>query len=345
MPRPRRPLDPSRPMDSFALALRDLHRGAGRPKHRVLAAAINASNASVSAILNGHRFPSWEQTQRFVQACGGDTAEWKQLWMRADKSRATDYDVHGDRIAAVEPTLKPVAGSEFYRAMLIEIQRARYRIMTSYIRLRPASYFLRFTDDETSRAAAAYFDGIIAWSSRPGRRSVRRIIATPNEEMRVWAQKLVHATANHPNYHVRVIDWPLQADAVNFAIFDDVVAFIAFTTGTTQREPGRRGRMRPRPRLDRWSAMRTTIRQGARNPMVRVARSFVLSGSTAPGLPDGPAGGSSIRTRQASSSPRAEPIGPAAAPTATHPPHPSRTHAEPISHSSERLRTNCPAAP
>lgn len=42
--------------------------------------------------------------------------------------------------------------------------------MTTYIRLRPASYFIGFTDTETSSAATAYFDGLRTWSTGPGTR-------------------------------------------------------------------------------------------------------------------------------------------------------------------------------
>lgn len=111
MPPARRPLDPDRPTDSFALSLRELHRAAGRPKYRVLAAAINASSATVSAILNGHRFPSWEQTQAFVEGCGGDSSEWKQRWMRADRSRGVDGAGFSGRAALADATLKPLSDS------------------------------------------------------------------------------------------------------------------------------------------------------------------------------------------------------------------------------------------
>ncbi|MEU2036648.1 hypothetical protein [Nocardia amamiensis] len=154
--------------------------------------------------------------------------------MRADRALRADTVALDSRPAVNGATLQPVTGSRFYTTMLAEVRRARYRIMTTYIRLRPASYFIGFTDEETSRAARAYFEGIVAWAAGPSPRSVRRVIATPTAEMTAWAQQLVRATAEYPNYRIRVIDWPLTADAVNFAIFDDAVAFLAFTTGTTQ---------------------------------------------------------------------------------------------------------------
>ncbi|WP_431955354.1 helix-turn-helix domain-containing protein [Nocardia lijiangensis] len=237
MPSARRSLDPDQPAERFAMELRDLHRAAGRPKQRILAAALSCSNATVSAILNGRRFPTWQQTEAFVTACGGDVSEWKLRWLRTDRALGDDATEHADRQPPAGGSLRPVSGREFYTAMLAEIDRARYRIMTTYIRLRPASYFIGFTDEQTGRAAAAYFDGLRAWSARPGR-SVRRVIATPTPEMARWAQRLHRATLKQPNYRIRVIDWPLPTDAVNLALFDDTVAFLAFTNGTTQELSG-----------------------------------------------------------------------------------------------------------
>ncbi|MEU8901370.1 hypothetical protein [Nocardia sp. NPDC048505] len=62
------------------------------------------------------------------------------------------------------------------------------------------------------------FQQIVAWASRPGRRLVRRVITTSNEEMRQWVGELSEASADIPNHRIHVIDWPLVADGVNFAI-------------------------------------------------------------------------------------------------------------------------------
>jgi hypothetical protein len=226
-PRPHS-LDPVVPVERFALALRDLHREAGRPKQRVLATALHCSHATVSAILNGRRFPSWDQTAAFVEVCGGEVAAWKGRWAQADR------DVNGE--PALSP--RPLSGGEFYRTMLAEVNRARRRIMTTFIRYRPPAYFLGFTDEETGRAARAYFDGVVSWSDRPGPRSVRRIVCAPNAEMAAWVEQFRRETAQYRRHEIRVVDWSLAIDAVNMAIFDDSVVLLAFTAGAAQQLNG-----------------------------------------------------------------------------------------------------------
>lgn len=233
MPAQPRRLNPDLPVERFALALRDLHRQAGRPKQRLLAAALHASHATVSAILNGHRFPSWEQTAALVVACDGDLPAWRRRWLAADRELDSGPAVTNPATDPPDP-LRPLTGSDFYRTMLAEVDRARHRIMTTFLRRRPPAYFLGFTDEETGRAAAAYFDGVLAWSDRPGPRSVRRLICTPNAEMRDWAEQFRRETARHARHEIRVVDWPFATDAVNTAIFDDSVALLAFTAGSAQ---------------------------------------------------------------------------------------------------------------
>lgn len=226
-PRPRG-LDPVVPVERFALALRDLHRAAGRPKQRVLATALHCSPATVSAILNGHRFPSWDQTAALVAVCGGDATTWKTRWAEADR------DLNGD----AAPPLRLLSGGDFYRTMLAEVNRARRRIMTTFIRHRPPEYFVGFADEETSRAARAYFDAVVAWAERPGARSLRRIVCAPNAEMADWVATYHHTKARPGRNEIRVVDWPLATDAVNMAIFDDSVVLLAFTAGVVQQLSG-----------------------------------------------------------------------------------------------------------
>lgn len=236
-PRPRS-LDPDVPLERFALGLRDLHRQAGRPKQRVLATAMHCSHATVSAILNGRRFPSWDQTEALVLACGGDVRTWKNRWAEAD--RALGAEPAAERPAGVGAPGSPrhLSGREFYRVMLAEVSRARFRIMTTFIRYRPPEYFLGFTDAETAQVAAAYFREVVRWSALPGSRSVRRIVCTPNAEMREWAQRFVQETSAYPRHEIRIVDWTLGIDAVNMAVFDDSVVLLAFTSGAAQQLNG-----------------------------------------------------------------------------------------------------------
>ena len=256
-PRPQ-VLDPAVPLERFALALRDLHREAGRPKQRVLATALHCSHATISAVLNGRRFPSWEQTAALVTACGGDLRAWKERWTQ------TDRDINAEAGTPSHPRM--LAGAEFYRTMLAEVERARHRIMTTYIRHRPPAYFLGFTDEETARAARAYFDAVVSWSQRPGARSVRRVIATPNAEMIDWAHRFELETSSFPRHEIRVVPWPLATDAVNMAVFDDsmVLPSCPGSTGSWRRgrpsgpTAGARRASRSRTTSTATTAARTT---------------------------------------------------------------------------------------
>ncbi|WP_155342275.1 helix-turn-helix domain-containing protein, partial [Acrocarpospora corrugata] len=70
MPRRARPLDPQRnPVHRLAQELREVHRRAGKPTRAWLGSRMNCSHATVSHILNGDRFPSWQLTSALITAC------------------------------------------------------------------------------------------------------------------------------------------------------------------------------------------------------------------------------------------------------------------------------------
>jgi uncharacterized protein YegL len=85
MPRRPPPLDPDHnPVHRFAQALREVHRHAGKPSRDWLGRQINVSHATVSHILNGDRFPSWQHTEALIKACGGDPESFRDLWLQID---------------------------------------------------------------------------------------------------------------------------------------------------------------------------------------------------------------------------------------------------------------------
>jgi hypothetical protein len=65
-----------------------------------------------------------------------------------------------------------------------------------------------------------------------------RLICLPNAEMIEWARGHEESSRQVPNYEVRVVDWQVNADPINLAIFDDTVAFLTFVTGTPQEISG-----------------------------------------------------------------------------------------------------------
>ncbi|GAA3685942.1 hypothetical protein GCM10022224_058440 [Nonomuraea antimicrobica] len=235
MPSPQRRLDPSIPRERFALELQDLHRAAGKPTQQVLASAMHCSHATVSAILNGHRFPSWEHTRAFVKACVGDESEWRRKWIQADREINADGMPFGSEVAIPESgVVRPawyLDNEQFYLNAAEGVRATRSRILVTYVRQRPPDHY-------TSDAAAEYFASVLDWARRPGARSVRRIIGISNREMRDWVHRHYEDTKDIRNYDVRVLRWELEADGINMALFDDSAAFLAFSGVASQELSG-----------------------------------------------------------------------------------------------------------
>jgi transcriptional regulator with XRE-family HTH domain len=235
MPSPQRRLDPAVPRERFALELQELHRSAGKPTQQVLANAMHCSHATVSAILNGRRFPSWEHTRAFVKACMGDESEWLKKWIQADReSRSGGVSYTPDLALPDSSVLRPawyLDNEQFYLNAAERVRAARSRILVTYVRRRPPDHY-------TSEAAAAYFKAVLDWARQPGARSVRRIIGIPNNEMRDWAIQHYEETRDIRNYDARVVRWGLEADGINMALFDDSTAFLAFSGVASQELSG-----------------------------------------------------------------------------------------------------------
>ncbi|MBP0451535.1 helix-turn-helix domain-containing protein [Kitasatospora sp. RG8] len=83
-----------RAAEDFAAELRRLRREAGQPSFRTMARkAGSISHTTLYEAASGSRLPSWPTTRAYVQACGGDEAEWHRRWMSiTDESPAADAD-------------------------------------------------------------------------------------------------------------------------------------------------------------------------------------------------------------------------------------------------------------
>jgi transcriptional regulator with XRE-family HTH domain len=81
MARPEKPVSPGNgPLSAFALGLRDLRRRAGGISYRQLSERANFSQSALSEAAAGNRLPTWEVAKAYVEACGGDTQEWRKKW-------------------------------------------------------------------------------------------------------------------------------------------------------------------------------------------------------------------------------------------------------------------------
>ncbi|MEV8639138.1 hypothetical protein AB0395_46520 [Streptosporangium sp. NPDC051023] len=81
IPRPERALDPTEgSLSRFAADLRLLREKNGRPSYRELARRAHFSTSTLSEAAGGKRLPSLAVTLAYVEACGGDRAEWRNRW-------------------------------------------------------------------------------------------------------------------------------------------------------------------------------------------------------------------------------------------------------------------------
>jgi hypothetical protein len=88
------------------------------------------------------------------------------------------------------------------------------------------------------REPSEYFREVLDWVSTNESRAVRRIIAVRNHEMLIWAQQLAVETEQFARYRVHVIDWSIESPAINLALVDSRVAFLAVTGETVERTRG-----------------------------------------------------------------------------------------------------------
>jgi transcriptional regulator with XRE-family HTH domain len=262
MPGRREPSPPTEPQIAFAAQLRELRRRTlVEPTEATLARRMGCGRSTVSAILNGRRFPSWPHTEAFVTACDGVPKEWQERWLRA--KRQIDELRQGPNARAAVPPQSPLAAGleaaggldaaggallsaqwyhnnrEFYGAALEHVREARAEIRVTYTRRYPPTQY-------TTRASAEYFEAIMAWAGEDSddERCVRRIIGVPEQggvpdrDMLSWARGHHEATRHILNYEATVLRWTAAADGLNMALIDDSVVFLAFSGGPRQKLNG-----------------------------------------------------------------------------------------------------------
>jgi transcriptional regulator with XRE-family HTH domain len=253
MPGQRTSSEPPEPQLAFAAELRELRRRTfKKPTEEALARRVGCGRSTVSAILNGRRFPNWEHTAAFVEACGEDPSRWRDRWLRAD--RQIEEASKGLRSSLAQPPL--IGGPEtqgdallaahwyrdnreFYEAAAARIGQARSEIRVTYTRRYPPTQY-------TTRASAEYFQTILDWASEDSddERSVRRIIGIPernglpDRDMFSWARQHYEDSKHILNYEANVLRWTAAADGLNMALIDDSVVFLAFSGGPRQRLNG-----------------------------------------------------------------------------------------------------------
>jgi WD40 repeat protein len=83
MPRRERPIDTEDVPARFAAGLRELRAKAGNPPYRELGRRAHYSAGTLSDATAGRKLPTLAVTLAYVQALGGDSAEWERRWRDA----------------------------------------------------------------------------------------------------------------------------------------------------------------------------------------------------------------------------------------------------------------------
>ncbi|WP_381791501.1 helix-turn-helix domain-containing protein [Streptomyces niveus] len=252
MPDQRTSAEPPESQLAFAAELRELRRRTfKKPTEEALARRMGCGRSTVSAYLNGRRFPNWEHMAAFVEACGEDPSRWRDRWLRTD--RQIEEASKGLRSSLPQlPLIGPETrgdallaahwyrdNREFYEAAAARVGQARSEIRVTYTRRYPPTQY-------TTRASAEYFQTILDWAGEDSddERSVRRIIGIPernglpDRDMFAWARQHYEDSKHILNYEANVLRWTAAADGLNIALIDDSVVFLAFSGGPRQKLNG-----------------------------------------------------------------------------------------------------------
>jgi hypothetical protein len=103
------------PIASFAIDLRRLRFAAGNISYRALAKRAHFSHSVLSAATSGFSLPTLRVTLAFVEACGGDRAEWERRWWEVAQTAgaAVDQDMtpgRSDEAVIDRPVDRPPSG-------------------------------------------------------------------------------------------------------------------------------------------------------------------------------------------------------------------------------------------
>jgi transcriptional regulator with XRE-family HTH domain len=118
--RRRSPLTGSGIPVELAQRLRNLRDASGLTL-RQLAAKSGYSSGALSQAESGRTVPSWDMVTAFVQTCGGDPAQWCQLWELADAERPEP-----SAPSEPEPSKPPLPTLDIDAAVPVEQVRRRW---------------------------------------------------------------------------------------------------------------------------------------------------------------------------------------------------------------------------
>ncbi|MEU5896756.1 nSTAND1 domain-containing NTPase [Streptomyces venezuelae] len=131
MGRRENPVDPDQgPVAQFAYALREVRQEAGAPTYRAMARKAGYSVTALSRAAAGEKLPSLAVALAYVEACGGDRAEWEERWRTAQQE--VDARAHVPQEETVEA---PYRGLVRFEAGDRDLFFGRDRLTDDLVRL------------------------------------------------------------------------------------------------------------------------------------------------------------------------------------------------------------------
>lgn len=119
---------------------------------------------------------------------------------------------------------------EFYNDLAKAVEQATSTLDLTHIRDHPPKDF--------GTEAEEYAESVANWLREDSDHSARRIISANSPAMLEWARALAKLQQSLPAYHIRVVDWSINAPALNMAIVDGRAVFLALTGDTVERTNG-----------------------------------------------------------------------------------------------------------
>ncbi|MEU7647252.1 nSTAND1 domain-containing NTPase [Streptomyces huasconensis] len=131
MGRRENPVDPGQgPVEQFAYALRKVRQEAGAPTYRAMARKAGYSVTALSRAAAGEKLPSLAVALAYVEACGGDRAEWEERWREAQR----EVDARA-RVPQEETAEAPYRGLVRFEAGDRDLFFGRARLTDDLVRL------------------------------------------------------------------------------------------------------------------------------------------------------------------------------------------------------------------
>ncbi|WP_204006129.1 WD40 repeat domain-containing protein [Virgisporangium aurantiacum] len=166
-------------MAAFATGLRQLRDHAGKPGYRQLAQRAHFSATALSEAAGGRKLPSLAVTMAFVEACGGDQADWKTRWQEATEALAQAEPAEADRPAAGRA---PYRGLAAYEQADAEWYFGREPLVDEMVRRLTARRFLAVFGPSGCGKSSLLRAGLLRAASAgrlPGGESTACVLITP----------------------------------------------------------------------------------------------------------------------------------------------------------------------